>query len=61
MPIKPSGVDFKRDLRKLRQLSNDMRATMMKVKRDRGSILGEEQGLGSNMDEYGDRADSKQE
>ena len=35
MPIKPSGVSFKRDLEKLKRVSNDMRETMMKVKKEK--------------------------
>lgn len=37
MPIKPSGVNFKRDLDKLKQVSNDMRETMMKVKKEKAT------------------------
>ena len=31
MPIKPSGVDFKKDLWRLKKVSQDVKDTMMKV------------------------------
>ena len=51
MPIKPSGVDFKRDLRKLKQVSRDMRETMMQAQKDRAASTHRESRLNLIMQE----------
>ena len=37
MPIKPAGVDFKKDIRRLKKCSQDVKATMLKVKLERAN------------------------